>query len=338
MDSKPLISIGIPTYNRPKGLKNVINDFLNQTYDNLEIIISDNNSDNPEVGIICDSYKKDSRIKVYKQTTNIGMFNNFEFVLSQASGKYFTWASDDDSFENNFIMECWKIHDFHENLSLVSPICRVFTADKIETMLYKPDFHTVGLNQLERMKKILFYIKKSHGALTGLYKTRDIKKIKLKTILDADGLLLYELSSIGEFYQLKFPLVKSNVDYVENETKTSLTYEKEKFVKTYKMQPYFMWLKHEKITLFFVFAIQSIKTNTITTSNKIRIIPTLFRSFFGKNRFKLLSMIKTICFYFRRTKIGFIFCMEKNKSLDDFEHQSNQKSKVFFNQKQWFNR
>lgn len=328
--NNPLVSIGIPTYNRPKGLEKTIKCFINQTYSNLEIIISDNCSENPEVKKIAEKYSNsDNRISYIRQNINIGMFANFSFVLSNASGKYFMWASDDDSFENNFIMECWKIHDFHENLSLVSPICRVFTNDKIETMLYKPDFHTVGLNQLERMKKILFYIKKSHGAMTGLYKTRDIKKIKLKTILDADGLLLYELSSVGEFYQLKFPLVKSNLDYVENETKTSLTYEKEKFVKTYKIRPYFMWLKHEKMTLFLVFAIQSIKTNTITTTNKLRIIPTLFRSFFGKNRFKLLSMIKTICFYFRRTKIGFIFCIDKNKSLADLKPLMNLKIDIF---------
>ena len=158
----PLISIGIPTFNRPKGLENVLNNFLNQSYKNLEIIISDNNSDNPEVRLISNKYsQKDSRIKVYEQTTNIGMFNNFEFVLNQASGEFFMWASDDDIFEKNFIMECWKIHDQNKKLSLVSPICQVFTSNKTETMLFKPDFHTVGLNQLARMKKILIYIKKS---------------------------------------------------------------------------------------------------------------------------------------------------------------------------------
>lgn len=330
MDSKPLISIGIPTYNRPKGLEKVLNDFLNQSYKNIEIIVSDNNSDNPKVRRICTKYsEKDSRIKIYKQKKNIGMFKNFEFVLSQASGRYFTWASDDDSFENNFIMECWKVHDVHKNLSLVSPICRVFTADKTETMLYKPDFHTVGLNQLDRMKKILFYIKKSHGALTGLYKTVDIKKIKLKTILDADGLLLFELSSLGAFYQLKVPLVVSIVNYVENKTKTSLTYEKEKFVKTYKMRPNFMWMKHERTTLFFIFLITTFFSSKISVINRIRIIPTMFRSFYGKNRFRFISIIKTFLFYFKRRTLGFIICVDKNKSLADLKPLMNLKTHIF---------
>ena len=42
-----LLSIGIPTYNRPVGLKRTIEHMLNQNYQNLEIIISDNNSENP---------------------------------------------------------------------------------------------------------------------------------------------------------------------------------------------------------------------------------------------------------------------------------------------------
>ena len=68
MDNKPLITIGIPTYNRPKGLEKTIQNFLNQTYQNLEIIISDNNSDDPEVLRICNDYlRNDSRVKLYSQ-------------------------------------------------------------------------------------------------------------------------------------------------------------------------------------------------------------------------------------------------------------------------------
>lgn len=42
----PLVSIGIPTYNRSEGLKRPLNCVVNQTYKNLEIIISDNCSSN----------------------------------------------------------------------------------------------------------------------------------------------------------------------------------------------------------------------------------------------------------------------------------------------------
>ena len=42
----PLVSVGIPTYNRPKGLKRLLKQIQNQTYKNIEIIVSDNCSEN----------------------------------------------------------------------------------------------------------------------------------------------------------------------------------------------------------------------------------------------------------------------------------------------------
>lgn len=331
MDNKPLITIGIPTYNRPKGLEKTIQNFLNQTYQNLEIIISDNNSDDPEVLRICNDYlRNDSRVKLYSQKKNFGMFDNFKFVLEKAQGDYFTWASDDDGHNSDFVMECWRIHDDNQNLSLVSPICRVLTSDNRETMLFKPDFHTVGLDQLVRMKKILFYIKKSHGALTGLYKTEHLRRIKLKSILDADGLLLYELSMIGDFYQLNNPLITTHLNYVENDKKTSLTFEKKKFIRTYKMKPYFMWFYFEKTTLFIVFLIQTVKSNNIFLNNKLRIIPSLFASFFGKNKIKVLSVLKTLSFFLKNRKIGFIIILNKSDDISNININSTNKLNLIY--------
>jgi len=42
MKTQPLVTVGVPTYNRPKGLKRALNSLVNQTYQNLEIIVSDN--------------------------------------------------------------------------------------------------------------------------------------------------------------------------------------------------------------------------------------------------------------------------------------------------------
>ena len=69
----------------------------------------------------------------------------------------------------------WLIKN--KKIVLCTPICKVFQDGK-EVMKYKPDFHTVGLSKMERIKKIAFYIKKSHGALFGLYR----KDIKFKII------------------------------------------------------------------------------------------------------------------------------------------------------------
>lgn len=107
---KGLVSIGLPTYNRPESLKKVLEYIIKQTYKNLEIIVSDNNSPNLNIKDIVDGFAiTDSRIKFYKQEINIGVLANAEFVLKKATGEYFTWFSDDD----------WRSPEFIENMVLI---------------------------------------------------------------------------------------------------------------------------------------------------------------------------------------------------------------------------
>jgi len=104
---QPLVSIGIPTYNRPKGLVNTLEYLLNQTYKNVEIIISDNCSDEKHniEQIISGYTAKYDCIRYYRQPENFGPEKNFEFVLTKATGKYFMWAADDDEWNPKFIEE-----------------------------------------------------------------------------------------------------------------------------------------------------------------------------------------------------------------------------------------
>lgn len=101
----PMVSIAIPTYNRADSyLKEAIQSALNQTYQNFEIIVSDNcSSDNTELLV---KNFQDPRIRYFRQTTNIGQNNNCNFCLAQAGGKYFMLLYDDDLIDSDFLEVC----------------------------------------------------------------------------------------------------------------------------------------------------------------------------------------------------------------------------------------
>ena len=101
---KPLVSVGLPCYNRPESLKRAIECILNQTYTNLEIIISNDASPNPAIKPMLDEYAaKDKRIRLFHQPVDLNCYGNYDFVLSQATGEYFMYAQDDDLWEPEFI-------------------------------------------------------------------------------------------------------------------------------------------------------------------------------------------------------------------------------------------
>lgn len=107
MISGPLVSIGIPTFERPKGLKKCLDAIRNQTYKNLEIIISDNCSTNLKVDEYClDLINIDPRVIYYKQEVNIGPEANFNYVFNKSTGSMFMWIADDDWIDHEYIEQC----------------------------------------------------------------------------------------------------------------------------------------------------------------------------------------------------------------------------------------
>ncbi len=100
----PLVSVGMTTYNQPETLKKALDCIVNQTYKNLEIIVSEDCSPSEETQKIIEQYaKQDDRIRVFHQKVNLGPSPNIAFVLTQATGEYFMWADDDDVRDERWV-------------------------------------------------------------------------------------------------------------------------------------------------------------------------------------------------------------------------------------------
>ena len=94
MTKLPLISVGLPTYNRPNELLAMVKSLQKQTFKNFEILIQDNGGSNsaPLQKLI----NQDHRIKYVRNKINEGLLKNIELVLQRAKGEFFCWVSDDD--------------------------------------------------------------------------------------------------------------------------------------------------------------------------------------------------------------------------------------------------
>ena len=110
-DKKPKVSIGLPVYNGEDFLAEALDSLLDQTYDDFELIISDNASTDSTADI-CTSYSaKDSRIRYLRSDVNLGAAVNYNLVFELATGEYFKWAAHDDICAPEFIGACVDILD-----------------------------------------------------------------------------------------------------------------------------------------------------------------------------------------------------------------------------------
>lgn len=98
-------------------MREAIDSLLAQTFSDFELIISDNASTD-STQLICEEYaQRDKRIRYIRQPHNMGASWNFQYVLSQATEKYFMWAAADDTWAPNWLDVLTKLID-EEDISV----------------------------------------------------------------------------------------------------------------------------------------------------------------------------------------------------------------------------
>lgn len=115
--TKPRVSIGMPVYNGYRFVTAALDAILAQTYEDFELVISDNASTD-RTQEICQAYAaKDRRIKYYRNERNIGGHRNFNRVFELSTGEYFRWATHDDLCAPTAIERCIEV--LEENPAVV---------------------------------------------------------------------------------------------------------------------------------------------------------------------------------------------------------------------------
>lgn len=116
-NNEPLVSVCMPIYNDEKDIIKSVNSILNQTYQNFEIIICDNNSEDKTFKLL--EGIKDKRIRLIKNEKNIGWMLNSNKVLNLAIGEYVVTLHGDDSFQQNYIESVVRIFNINKNVGII---------------------------------------------------------------------------------------------------------------------------------------------------------------------------------------------------------------------------
>lgn len=118
VNDMPRLSVGLPVYNGEKYLEESLDALLGQSYEDFELIISDNASTDGTADI-CRAYgKRNSRVRYFRQPRNIGSTPNHHFAFKQARGEFFKWAAADDLYARDLLQRCVAALDEHPDVVL----------------------------------------------------------------------------------------------------------------------------------------------------------------------------------------------------------------------------
>jgi len=201
MSTAPRLTIGLPVYNGEKYVAESLEALLGQSFTDFELIISDNASTDG-TGDICRRYERqDSRVRYFRQPRNIGLAPNHNFVVEQARGELFKWASNDDLYARDLLERCIDALDKYPDVVLAhSWTARVDDSGTV-SMAYEYPLNTASPRAPERFRSILF---DSGGDDDyGVIRIEVLRRTAMKeSYHHADRTIIAELGLYGRFYQV----------------------------------------------------------------------------------------------------------------------------------------
>src|SRR2546421_4318788 len=195
MNSAPLVTIGLPTYNRASEVERGIESALAQDYCNLELVISDNCSTD-HTQLVCERFcAQDNRVRYIRQPTNRGPKANFLEVLRLARGEFFMWLGDDDWLDSSYVSQCAQKLIENPDYSLVCGVAQYYQDKQFllegETM--------VLLQDRAEERVLIFYGEVVHnGTFYGIMRLRQLHLASLQNVLGSDWILIAAIAFMGK--------------------------------------------------------------------------------------------------------------------------------------------
>jgi glycosyltransferase involved in cell wall biosynthesis len=156
MNATPRLSIGLAVYNGENFLAQSIESLLGQTFQDFELIISDNASSDRTPDICAEYARQDSRIRYFCQRQNIGSAPNHNFTIHQARGELFKTASHDDLYGRDLLRFCVEALDKHSAVVLAHSWSAVIDKGNAITEVVEYPVNTADPRAPERLRSMLF--------------------------------------------------------------------------------------------------------------------------------------------------------------------------------------
>jgi glycosyltransferase involved in cell wall biosynthesis len=213
----PRVSIGLLVWNGERFLQQGLESLLNQSFEDFELIISDNGSTDATEAISREYMSRDRRIRYYRNERNIGLQANTEKVLDLATAPYFMWACHDDRWDRSYLAKLVDQLDHGGSLVLAgSNAASIDENGTLRTFYDNQGIYAPGSTYARARRLIAAHPQGGHAfLLLGLLRTQVAQRM---------GLASYETIRIhnrGKYAWDKralFRLVFEGDFYVSNET------------------------------------------------------------------------------------------------------------------------
>lgn len=202
--SKPKVTLAMPVYNGSNYIRDALDSILAQSFEDFELIVTDNASSDDTCAIVREYAARDSRIELIRNPRNIGASANYNLGYEHGRGQYLKWCAHDDTLSPNFLEECVRALDADASVALafgstkgISPSGAIIEPVGEETPSLESGDPAVRFKQAIEMSGTCFPI-------FGLFRRHNLARSTLhRPYYGSDRAVLAEAALMGKFRRIE---------------------------------------------------------------------------------------------------------------------------------------
>ncbi len=197
---RPLITVGIPTYNRLSGLRRAVESALGQDCGDLEVLIADNASTDGTEDYCRVLAEQEPAVRYMRSPLNRGPTANFNTVLRNAEGDHFLFLSDDDWLHPSYASRCLAFLRAHPDHAMAGGRPRYVREDGA-TAAGRP----IDLPQAVAAQRVRAYLRDvdDGAAIYGVLPRSIVDRLSdIRNVVGNDWLFVAEIAALGRIIAL----------------------------------------------------------------------------------------------------------------------------------------
>ena len=220
-----LVTVGLAVFNGENYVAEAIESVLGQTYENFELLISDNASTDTTAEI-CQQYAaQDSRVRYHQNERNLGANPNFNSLVEPASGAFFKWMAHDDLIAPDYLEKCVTALQTNRDAVVCHTAVKVINERGELICINENKLQGTTSSRVSDRLGAMILEDPYCQSIFSLFRTDVLRRTRLFHVThNGDRLLMVELAMQGPFGHIDEPLFMNRLHHERYTAKSPFTH------------------------------------------------------------------------------------------------------------------
>ena len=202
----PKISLALPVYNGERYLEGCLASIISQSFEDFELVVSDNASTDSTLEILERFAERDPRIRIIRQPKNVGAAQNFNLLFGETKADIFKWCAHDDRLDPDYLLETYSALQAAPEAVLAHSHTVIHDMDQNTHEVFAPAFSMTTSDRAMRLREVFLHGRRCYEVF-GLLRRSALEKTDLiGNYRGGDNVLLFRLALLGQFVIVPKPL------------------------------------------------------------------------------------------------------------------------------------